>query len=143
MTLEEFVASTSRFERYGFADKSLRFFVYRWMENYVLASFVVSLVLPWIDGGLARTLILGNVWVVAVVGVLHHLTLAMAKPWLLLAAAFEAGAVWALGAWLLDLPYVGTFSVFFFVLRYWMRGEREVNETAYANSKVPETECAS
>ena len=135
MTLDEFVARTSRFERYRFADKSLRFFAYRWMENYVLASFVVSLILPWIDNGLSRTLILGNVWVVAVVGILHHLNLVMAKPWLLLAAAFEAGAVWALGSWLLDLPYVGTFCVFIFVLRYWMRGEQEVNETAHARSQ--------
>lgn len=131
-TLDEFVARTSRFERYQFAEKSLRFFIYRRMENYALASFVVSLVLPWIDDGLAQTLILGNVWVVAVIGVLHHLSLAMLRPWLLAAAAFEAGVVYALGAWLLDLPYVGTFSVFVFVLRYWMRGEREVNETAYA-----------
>ena len=61
MTLNEFVARTTRFERYRFADKSLRFFAYRWMENYVLASFVVSLVLPWTDDGLVRTLILGNV----------------------------------------------------------------------------------
>ena len=99
----------------------------------MLASFAVSLLLPWIDDGLARTLILGNVWAVAAVGVLHHLTLATAKPWLVLAAAFEAGVVWALGAWLLDLPYVVTFCVFVFVLRYWMRGEREVNETAYAS----------
>ena len=133
MTLNEFVARTTRFERYRFADKSLRFFAYRWMENYVLASFVVSLVLPWTDDGLVRTLILGNVWIVAAVGVLHHFTLALAKPWLPLAAAFEASVVWALGAWLLDLPYVGTVCVFVFVLRYWMRGEREVNETAYAN----------
>ena len=135
MALDEFVARTSRFERYRLADKSLQFFVYRWMENYVLASFAVSLGLPWVDEGLLRTLMLGNVWVVAVVGVLHHVTLAAAKPWLVLAAAFEAGAVWALGAWLLDLPYVGTFSVFVFVLRYWMRGERDVNETAYTNSQ--------
>ena len=102
MTLDEFVATTSRFERYRFADKSLRFFAYRWMENYVVASFVVSLVLPWIDEGLARTLILGNVWVVAAVGVLHHLTFAMVKPWLLMGAAFEAGVVWAIGGWLLN-----------------------------------------
>ena len=134
MTLDEFVATTSRFERYRFADKSLRFFAYRWMENYVLASFVVSLILPWIDEGLVRTLILGNVWVVAAVGVLHHLTLATAKPWLPMGAAFEAGVVWAIGGWLLGLPYVGTLCVFVFVLRYWMRGEQEVNELAYANS---------
>ena len=134
MTLDEFLARTSRFERYRFANKSLRFFVYRWMENYVLASFVVSLVLPWIDDGLARTLILGNVWVVAAIGVLHYLTFTMAKPWSLLAAVFEAVVVWALGVWLLGLPFVGTFCVFVFVLRYWMRGEQEVNETAYANS---------
>lgn len=134
-SVDEFVARTSRFERYRFAEKSLQFLIYRRMENYVLASFVVSLVLPWIDDGLAQTLILGNVWVIAVVGVLHHLSLAMSKPWLLSAAAFEAGVVYALGAWLLDLLYVGTFSVFVFVLRYWMRGEREVNEAAYANCK--------
>ena len=103
------------------------------MEIYVLASFVVALALPWTDDGLVQTLILGNVWLVAAVGVLHHLTLALAKPWLLLAAAFEASVVWALGAWLLELPYVGPFCVFVFVIRYWMRGEREVNETAYAN----------
>ena len=59
MTLDEFLARTSRYERYRFANKSLRFFAYRWMENYVLASFVVSLVLPWTDDSLARTLILG------------------------------------------------------------------------------------
>lgn len=131
-TLDEFVARTSRFERYRLAEKSLRFYIYRRMENYVLVSFVVSLVLPWIDDSLAQTLIFGNVWVVAVVGVLHYLSLAISRPWLLSAAVFEAGAVYALGAWFLDLPYVGTFSVFVFVLRYWMRGEREVNETAYA-----------
>ena len=136
MALDEFIARTSRFERYRFADKSLRFFAYRWMENYVLASFAVSLLLPWIDEGLARTVILGNVWAVAAVGVLHHLTLAMAKPWLVLASAFEAGVVWALGAWLLELPYVGTLCVFVFVLRYWTRGEREVNEVAYANIRA-------
>ena len=102
------------------------------MENYALASFAVSLLLPWLDDGIARTLVFGNVWVVAAVGVLHHLTLAMAKPWLLLAAAFESGVVWSLGGWLLDLPYVETLCVFIFVLRYWMRGEREVTKTAYA-----------
>ena len=103
------------------------------MEIYALASLAVSLLLPWVDDCLVRTLILGNVWVIAAVGVLHHLTLAMTKPWLLLAAAFEASLVWALNAWLLDLPYVGTFCVFVFVLRYWMRGEREVNERAFAS----------
>lgn len=135
MTLDEFVARTSRFERYKLADRSLRLSVYRSMESYVLASFFVSLVLPWIGDSFARTMILGNVWGVAIVGVVHHLTLAMKKPWLPLAAALEAGTVWLLGAWLLDLRYVGTFSVFVFVLRYWMRGERKVNETAYANSQ--------
>ena len=133
MTRDEFIARTSRIQRYRLADKSLKFFLYRRMEDYALASFAVSLLLPWIDDGLARTLILGNAWAVAAVGVLHHFTLMMAKPWLVLAAAFEAGVVWALGVWLLDLPYVGTFCVFVFVLRYWMRGEREVNDTAYAS----------
>ena len=70
---------------------------------------------------------------VAAVGVAHYLTVAMTKPWLLMAAVFEAGVLWGLGAWLLDLPYIGTFCMFVFVLRYWMRGEREVNEMAYAN----------
>lgn len=92
-TLDEFVARTSRLERYRLAEKSLRFYIYRRMENYVLVSFVVSLVLPWIDDSLAQTLIFGNVWVVAVVGVLHHLSLAISRPWLLSAAVFEAGAV--------------------------------------------------
>ena len=133
MTLDEFMMRTSRFERYRFADKSLKFFMYRWMENYVLASFVVSLLLPWIDDSFVRTLITGNVCAVAVVGVLHYTTLVMTKPWLVLAAAFEAGVVWVLNVWLLDIPYIGTVCVFVFVLRYWVRGEREVNETAYAS----------
>lgn len=55
MTREEFMATTNRFERYRLAEKTLRFYVYRWMENYVIASFVASLALPWLDAGPLRT----------------------------------------------------------------------------------------
>ena len=34
MTLDEFKARTSRFERYRFADKSLRFFGYRDISDH-------------------------------------------------------------------------------------------------------------
>ena len=132
MTRDEFVATTNRFERYQWADKILRFFVYRWMENYVVASCIVWLALPWIDDGLGRTLILGNVWVVAAIGVLHHVRLALMKPWLLCAAISLGGIVWALGGWLLGMPHIETFCVVISLAYYWTRGEQDVNERAYA-----------
>lgn len=79
-------------------------------------------------------LLLSNVWLVAVAGILHHGKLVTTKRWLLLAAAFEAGVVWALGAWLLNLPHFGSFCVFLFVLRYWMRRGHEVNDRAFASA---------
>ncbi|MXX05345.1 MAG: hypothetical protein F4Z71_01125 [Gammaproteobacteria bacterium] len=132
--MKEFVAATSRSERYsGWAEMPLNFLIYRWMENFVLISFVVSLPLLWIDDGLVRFLMILNLWVVAAVGVAHHLSLAILKPWLLLAAASKAGIIWAFVALLLDLNYLEPFCVFVFVLLYWVRCEEEVSEKAYAN----------
>src|SRR5688572_11262227 len=87
---EFYVATTSRLDRYRSARKTLRLFVYEWMEHYVALSFVASLALPWLGDGLLKGIILANVWLVGLVGVAHYASLSLRKPWLVIGAATEA-----------------------------------------------------
>ena len=132
-----FIKSHSRWQRYRLAQKTLKFRVYKGIEAYVLASFVLSLFLPWVTSELVASLLNGNIYLVAVAGLLHHTKLAGGKPWLLLAAAFEAFVLWGIYNWgishYLALPNFGVFCVFVFVFRYWQRGEHEVNVQAFEN----------
>lgn len=132
---ESFVSTTSRLDRYQFANKTLRLFIYQWMERYVALSFLASLALPWLDSGPARDMIFFNTWIVAIVGIAHHLKLALFEPWIVMAVATEAGVLWVVYHWVISsfflIPYFGVFCVFLFVARYWLRGERRVNVKAF------------
>lgn len=130
---DEFMAHTARWERYRLAGKTFRYKVYRALEAAVALCFVLLVLLV---AAAPDSWIIQALWVAAVtVAILHYAREAAEKPWLLAAAAFEAFLVWALYNWgisiFLAIPHVAAFCAFLFVLRYWQRGEREVNLAAF------------
>ena len=92
--------------------------------------------LPWIGTGGLHTFVVGNIFVVIGLAFFHYGSVAAEKPWLPAAAAFESFILWAIYNWVLSkfivLPYVWVFCIFVFVIRFWQRGEREVNAKAVA-----------
>ena len=119
------------------AGKSLRFPVYRAIEFYVVVSFVLFLLSIGLEPGTLKTILDANVWLVVLAAIAHHAKLATRKPWTVCGAAFEAFIIWAAYNWglshFITVQGVGGFCVFVFVARYWVRGENEVNVTAFMN----------
>lgn len=130
--LTDFLAATTRQQRYRLAGKTLRFKVYLSIEAVVAALFLVVVALAVTDIGGAFAMVIGAL--VALLAVGHFFRVAAEKPWLPMAAAFEAAVVWAVYAfWLsshISIPHFGVLTVFLFVVRFWQRGEREVNLSA-------------
>ncbi len=128
-------AELNRHERYRLAERRLRFFIYRALENHVVISFVVFIASIWVNWSWLRTLVAINTWAVGIAGLVHHTRFLATMPWLAAAAAFEGFLVWATYHWGLSrwatIPGFGTFCVFFSVARYWQRGERETNLRAF------------
>ncbi|WP_422490727.1 hypothetical protein [Endozoicomonas sp. ALE010] len=140
IVLSQFIGSTSRWERYRLAQKTLRYPVYRAIEGYVLISFLLSLTLLWISNDTFISLLAFNSYIVGTLGVVHHAKLAAYKPWILMGAAFEAFILWTLYEWIVRsyfiLSYFWIFCVFIFVARYWQRGERDVNWSAFQTTRT-------
>ena len=133
--LAAFVARTSRFERYRYARKTLRFVIYQCMEIYVILGGLAILMTPVLDDGALKTAILANVWGIAVVGVAHNLRLVADMPWLICAASADAATVWAIYHWIISkwvtIPHAGILCVLLAVYRYWDRGENQISIAAF------------
>lgn len=127
--LTEFLASTTRKQRYRLAGKTLRFKVYLFLEAIVASLFLVVAALAIADVG--GTVAAAAGVFVALFALGHFLRVAAEKPWLVMAAAFEAAVVWAVYSfWLsnyFNIPHFGVLAVFVFAFRFWQRGEREVD----------------
>ena len=139
MKHDEYVRSTTRARRYRDAGKTFRFGVYMALEIYVLLAIVVGLLAAWLATGWIGSISTAMFLIAPVAIVLHHATLALSKPWILLARIAEAGLATAFVValeWLLehDLP-AWELGVCVFVVRYWEVGEREINALAYQNSQ--------
>ncbi len=130
--LEGFLATTTRRQRYRLAGKTFRFGVYQSIEAVLVASFLLVITLSFADTGGALAAEIGVFVVFLVLG--HFLGVALQKPWLPTAAAFEAALVWAAYAWWIaeyfSIPHFGVLCVFLFAFRFWQRGEREVTMAA-------------
>lgn len=138
--LKDFLVATTRQQRYRLAGKTLRFQVYLIIEAVVAALFLVVVALSVAGLGGAVAVAIGVL--VALMSLGHFLRVVAEKPWLPMAAAFEAIIVWAVYAWWLSsyisIPHFGVLTIFLFSLRFWQRGEREVNFTALSALRTHE-----
>ena len=137
--LENYMESSTRLQRYRMAEKTLRFPVYSLMEKFVLFCFLLLLVSIWVESELYRNIVFYISWCSALVGITHYFKEALTKPWLLLAAITESLILYGVYIWwlseIIELPGFGLFCIFLFIARYWQRGEREVNISAFNNYK--------
>ena len=130
---DDFKAETPRRARYRMAQKTFRYPVYQGMEAIGLLLLVT---LIWNTWSFGSTIVASAIGTLAVIlALLHHASTAIQKPWLALAAGFEAFIVWALYAWWLSnyfqVDNFWAFCAFVFAFRFVQRGEHEVNAKAF------------
>ena len=138
--IENLKDSMSRMQRYRLAEKTMRYHVYTFMEKYVIAGFILLLFSIWVGNETFKSIIFFNSQVCVVVGVLHYFRETLTKPWLLLGAATEALIIYGIFSFQLNsyfvFPGFGQYCLFLFVVRFWQRGEHEVNSSALANYEI-------
>lgn len=145
MTFERYVQLRPRARRYRDAQKTFRFGVYLTLEVCVIFSLGLGLVAFWLEPGWIRSVCFAAFVLAPVAIILHHGTLLLSKPWIVLARLAEgcfAMALVVLAEWLFRVELSSwQLGTCVFVARYWEAGEREINKLAYRNLGGEEDEA--
>jgi hypothetical protein len=137
---EAFLQSTRRLERYRLAGKTLKFWVYGWIETLMIVLSLSVVAALWIKLSVPEGAILSVVIVIGILGALHHLRLIARMPWVICTAVVEGFILWAIYVWgisrWVEIPGIFAICVIFAVTRYWNRAEDIIEERAYLALKV-------
>ena len=147
MKFKEYVAYSSRAQRYRDAQKTFRFRVYVLIETYILTSLAIGLFVASLPTGPLSWLAHANTVMSVAAAIVHYGTLCLHQPWIPLARGFEAGTVACLlllFQWLNYVQWLPPWHVAacVFALRYWQVGEREITRLGYDNLKQSQTGSA-